>query len=176
MPTHAPGFVLWPQAAVQSLRFGLNNQLPVLRSSHSPTQTFPQDVEPGSSARPMLATTARTTEYVFSRLKGRPFIVETKFDGALHDVKTACLAALLQCAFFSSRPYVTESTSKARFSQGLDKISDKMVSPPACALAGERMQLHRMGGEVQFFSRSGHEHGVKSSYNILTDVAKQQVL
>lgn len=41
----------------------------------------PQDVEPGSSIKPQLATRASTVEDCFRRMAGRPFVVEAKWDG-----------------------------------------------------------------------------------------------
>ena len=45
----------------------------------------------------------------------------------------------------------------------------------AAACAGERMQLHRDGDSIQFFSRRGKEHGALSSYDVLDVVVKKAV-
>lgn len=41
--------------------------------------------------------------------------------------------------------------------------------------AGERMQLHRNGDEIQYFSRRGVEHGDYSGYDIMDKVLKSQL-
>ena len=41
--------------------------------------------------------------------------------------------------------------------------------------AGERMQMHRNGDVIQWFSRRGIDHGVQSDYNILNPLIKQRL-
>ena len=45
----------------------------------------------------------------------------------------------------------------------------------ALAYAGERMQMHRNGDVIQWFSRKGIDHGVQSDYNILNSLVKQRL-
>lgn len=40
---------------------------------------------------------------------------------------------------------------------------------------GWRMQLHRRGSEVQFWSRRGVEHGASSSFHVLASLVEAQV-
>ncbi len=42
--------------------------------------------------------------------------------------------------------------------------------------AGERIQVHRKGSEMRFFSRNALDHGMKSSYDILIPVFEKQVM
>lgn len=40
-----------------------------------------QEIEPGQPVRPQLATAVQSPKDAFAKLKGRAYIVETKFDG-----------------------------------------------------------------------------------------------
>lgn len=37
------------------------------------------------------------------------------------------------------------------------------------------MQLHRDGNTVRYFSRNGHDHGDKSDYGVLNEMAHRQL-
>ncbi len=37
------------------------------------------------------------------------------------------------------------------------------------------MQLHRVGQEVKYFSRTGHDHGDKSDYGVLDEMVHRQL-
>lgn len=40
-----------------------------------------QDIEPGRPVRPQLAGSVYSAKEAFARMKGRPFVIDTKFDG-----------------------------------------------------------------------------------------------
>ncbi|KAK9838672.1 hypothetical protein WJX74_001090 [Apatococcus lobatus] len=80
-----------------------------------------KDVEPLKNVRPQLAKSGvASVEQAFQLMRGKPFLVETKFDG-------------------------------------------------------ERIQVHRKGSQMAFFSRNALEHGMKSSYDILMPVFEKQM-
>ena len=48
-------------------------------------------MEPGNAARPQLAKSAHSPEAAFKELRGKPFVVEVKFDGERVQVKESLL-------------------------------------------------------------------------------------
>lgn len=82
-------------------------------------------------------------------MKGRPFVVETKFDGKplFQDVWSTLLA-------------LEQDVKLMRFVQ---------------CCAGERMQVHVMEDEVQYYSRRGIEHGTYSHYTMLDSFIRKQL-
>ena len=56
----------------------------------------------------------------------------------------------------------------AAVSSGPEDAFKKMAGRPFvmdCKFDGERVQVHKMGGTVKYFSRRGHDHGVKSDFD-----------
>ena len=48
-------------------------------------------------------------------------------------------------------------------------------NPEGHLCAGERIQVHRKGSQMAFYSRNALEHGTKSSYDILIPVFEKQM-
>ena len=45
----------------------------------------------------------------------------------------------------------------------------------ACVCAGDRIQLHRNGNDIQYYSRRGVEHGEYSGFTVMDAVVKKQL-
>lgn len=106
-----------------------------------------QDVEPLKNVRPQLARPASGgVEGAFQLMKGKPFLVETKFDG---------------------EPLMTPAHK--------EDPSLHFGNPEGHLGAGERIQVHRKGSQMAFYSRRALEHGTQSSYNILIPVFEKQM-
>ena len=50
---------------------------------------FPQDVVVGKPVRPQLAKAATDPQQALDAMKGKPFLLETKFDGDVYPLPTA---------------------------------------------------------------------------------------
>ena len=109
-----------------------------------------QDVVVGKPVRPQLAKAAKDPQEALDGMKGKPFLLETKFDG----VETAD-------HFFPGIACMCRSPI--------------CVMQYGCCHAGERMQVHRNGDVIQWFSRKGIDHGVQSDYNVLNPLVKERL-
>lgn len=106
-----------------------------------------QDITVGKPAKTQLARAVRGPEEAYNIMKGRPFVVETKFDGASLSLIARNIKGILS------------DGSGTLFFVG----------------AGERMQVHVLKDEIRYYSRRGIEHGSYSSYTVLDKFIRKQL-
>mmetsp|Transcript_20380 Transcript_20380/g.61402 ORF Transcript_20380/g.61402 Transcript_20380/m.61402 type:complete len:1176 (-) Transcript_20380:177-3704(-) len=72
----------------------------------------------------------------------------------------------------SAKPQLASVATSAEYA-----FSKMGARPFVCEtkVDGERMQLHRDGNTVRYFSRNGHDHGDKSDYGVLNEMAHRQL-
>lgn len=120
-----------------------------------------QDVEPGQPVRAQLAATMNGVKQIFQKVKGKAFVVETKFDG--EDLV--------------SHPCKTNSVSEAMtlYLRALYFGFLILLHGDLSMDAGERMQIHHKGDMFFYYSRNGLDHGEQSGYTIFNRVLEKQV-
>lgn len=109
----------------------------------------------GKAAKPQLARAVKGPEEAYNIMKGRNFVVETKFDG------TAALPVFFAICIQSYRLVL--------FQHGW------VLCIMCCVCSGERMQVHVTEDEVRYYSRRGIEHGTYSSYTMLDSFVRKQL-
>lgn len=129
-----------------------------------------QGIIPGRAVRPQLALGTGSVEYAFKRMQtkqglARPFLLETKFDGAAAGTGGRNRNRLVPNAQIL---YLLKIPPKA-----MTKTHPRLSIP---RFPGERIQVHRDGnGVYSYFSRRGIEHGQHSRYSAFDPVLRRQL-
>ena len=106
-----------------------------------------QDITIGKPISAQLAKAVFTPQQALDAMKGRPFFLETKFDGEMCIIRVGHASA-----------------------------AGKLLKKLDYCRAGERLQLHRDGETMNWFGgRKGIDHATRSNYNILDPVITQRV-